>query len=145
MSATLVERPARTYPRSSSNSRSILNYCDQCGRLSDETGEACVECGGEHFQRVSQAGTIYSYTSVRQSSGSFVLALVQLTDGPLVMGRVVGVDRELRIGLPVQYMSLAQGGAESAPRGVSFELRAAHAVCFNSKEKGVVCDANYLA
>jgi len=128
VSATLIERPARTYARSCSNSTSSLNYCDQCGRLSQENLQACVECGGEHFQRVSQAGTIYSYTNVRQSDGSFVLALVRLTDGPLVMGRVVGVDRELRIGLPVQYMNLAEDRVQSVSRGVSFEPRGVHDV-----------------
>jgi uncharacterized OB-fold protein len=129
VTATLIERSSRTCVRSNSVSRSSLNYCDQCGRLSQESLQACVECGGEHFQRVSQAGTIYSYTNVRQSDGSFVLALVELTDGPLVMGRVVGVNRELRIGLPVQYMNLAEDGVESASRGVSFEPQGAHDVC----------------
>ena len=129
MSATLIEQPTRTYARSSSNSKSSLNYCAQCGRLCEDNPDLCAECGGEHFQRVSQAGTIYSYTNVRQCNGSFVLALVQLTEGPLVMGRIVGVDRELRIGLAVQYMSLAQGGVESASRGVSFEPRGAQDAC----------------
>jgi uncharacterized OB-fold protein len=126
VSATLIERPTRTYAKGSSNSRSGLNYCGQCGRLSQENLRACVECGGEHFERVSQAGTIYSYTNVRQSDGSFMLALVQLIDGPLVMGRVIGGDRELRIGLPVRYVDLAQNRVESAFRGVSFEPRESH-------------------
>ena len=120
MSATLIERPNRTYARSNSNSKSSLSYCAECGRLCDDNLETCAECGAEHFQRVSQEGTIYSYTNVHQSGGSFVLALVQLTEGPLVMGRVFGVDRELRIGLPVQFISLAQRGVDSASRGLSF-------------------------
>jgi uncharacterized OB-fold protein len=111
VSATLIERPIRTSARSS------LNYCAECGHLSEETLQACAECGGEDFHRVAREGAIYSYTTVRQSGGSFVLALVQLTEGPLVMGRVIGVDRELKVGLAVQFLSLAQPGVSFGPRG----------------------------
>jgi len=123
MPATVIERRCRTYAKTS------LNYCAECGRLSEESLPGCAECGGENFQRVSQAGTIYSYTIVRQSEGSFVLALIQLAEGPLVMGRVVGVDRELRIGLPVQFVGAGHDGLESAFRGVSFGPRGAGDVC----------------
>jgi len=124
MTASCIERPTRTIARRG------LNYCAECGRLCKENLEACASCGGEQFKRVSQAGTIYSYTNVRQADGSFVLALVRLMDGPLVMGRVVGVDRELRIGLPVEFANFAESGDDSAARGVSFAPQEAGDVGF---------------
>jgi len=106
-----------------------LNYCAECGRLYKGNLDVCANCGGEQFKRVSQAGTIYSYTTVRQTAGSFVLALVQLTEGPLVMGRVIGVG-ELRIGLPVEFVNLAESGDDSATRGVTFAPQGAGDVGF---------------
>jgi len=124
MPATVVERPSRTTTRMS------LNYCAECGRLTEDSLRACSECGSELFKRVPHIGTIYSYTTVRQSTGSFVLALVQLAEGQLVTGRVVGVDHDLRIGLPVEFVNLAENGDDPASRGVSFGPRCASDVCF---------------
>jgi uncharacterized OB-fold protein len=59
---------------------------------------------------VSGRGTVYSYTVIRQNfSRSFkhlipyVVALVDLAEGPRLMTNVVGCDpRDVRIGAPVQ-------------------------------------------
>jgi len=112
--ATVIERPSRAIAKRG------LNYCAECGRLSEENLRACADCGGEQFKRVPHVGTIYSYTTVRRSSGSFVLALVQLAEGRLVTGRVVGAGPELRIGLPVQFVRPEESGDDSGARGVSF-------------------------
>src|ERR1700730_14503468 len=98
MSTVLLERSSRAHLHK------YLTYCADCGRLSNHNQDVC-KCGeSDTLEHVSHLGEIYSYTTVHQSAGSFVLALVQLSDGPLVTGRIVGIDRELKVGLPVEFM-----------------------------------------
>jgi hypothetical protein len=82
--------------------RSLL-YCQDCGRLSNEALMVCPRCGGEALEQVSHAGEIYSYTTASSSRGDVRLALVQLCDGPLLMARISGTDRKLRIGMRVEF------------------------------------------
>lgn len=100
MSTALLEQPLVFHHVPASR---YLNYCGDCGRLSCENEETCPRCGGGVLEQVSQTGEIYSYTTVHESDGSFVLALVQLSSGPLVTARIVDVDGESRIGLPVRF------------------------------------------
>ena len=105
-----------------------MTYCADCGRLSYGNEGVC-KCGeSEKLEHVSRVGEIYSYTTVHQSAGSFVLALVRLSDGPLVTGRIVDVDRELKIGLPVDFMPDAEPLPSSESGGLSFCLMGAATV-----------------
>jgi len=108
--------------------RKPLTHCDECGRLSCEGDRACDRCGAEALERVSRIGEIYSYTTVNQSAGDFVLALVQLSGGPMVMGRIVGVDRELRIGSSVEFVPDPDPLLGSGAGGLCFRLRKASVV-----------------
>ena len=114
MSTVLMERSSRAYLHK------YLTYCADCGRLCYDNEGLC-KCGGsETLEHVSHVGEIYSYTTVHQSSGSFVLALVKLSGGPLVTGRIVGVDRELKVGLPVEFLPETEPLPGSESGGLSF-------------------------
>ncbi|HEX4144125.1 MAG TPA: OB-fold domain-containing protein [Pirellulales bacterium] len=104
-----------------------LTHCPDCGRLSYENEDAC-QCGGdEKPYPVSRYGEIYSYTKVHHGAAPFVLALVRLAGGQLVTGRLLGIDREPKIGLPVELADTEQSSS-SGSNGISFCLRSAKAV-----------------
>ena len=106
----------------------LLTHCIDCGRLSPDSDDVCNHCGSDTLEQVSHVGEIYSYTIVRQGEGSFVLALVELSGGPMVTGRIIGVDRELRIGLPVELIPAAQPCSGKGSGGLSFRRLGAKAV-----------------
>jgi uncharacterized OB-fold protein len=114
MSALLEHLPTRTHV-----SR-LVTRCRDCGRLSNAREETCERCGGEALEQVSPVGEIYSYTTVRHSAAPFVLALVQLSSGQLVTARIIATDRELRIGLPVEFASGPQLLSETEAAGPLF-------------------------
>jgi uncharacterized OB-fold protein len=121
MSTVLLERSDRAYLHK------YLTYCADCGRLSYDNEGLC-KCGGsETLEHVSHLGEIYSYTTVHQCAEPFVLALVRLSEGPLVTGRIVGIDRELKVGLPVEFMPDAEPLPGSESGGLSFCLLGANA------------------
>jgi uncharacterized OB-fold protein len=114
MSTVLLERSSRAHRHK------YLTYCADCGRLSYDNEGVC-KCGGnETLERVSHDGEIYSYTTVHQSAEPFVLALIKLSRGPLVTGRIIDVDRELKIGLPVEFMPDAEPLSSSGAGGLLF-------------------------
>jgi uncharacterized OB-fold protein len=69
---------------------------------------------------VSHLGEIYSYTTVQHSAGPFVLALIRLSGGQLVTGRIESDDRELKVGLPVELIADARSSPGPEARGLSF-------------------------
>jgi uncharacterized OB-fold protein len=100
MSAALLKHPP---PRT--HVARLVTRCRDCGRLANGREATCERCGGEALEQVSPVGEIYSYTTVRHATAPFVLALVQLSSGQLVTARIVATDRQLRIGLPVEFAS----------------------------------------
>lgn len=83
---------------------SVVNYCQPCSRLTLEESPTCSLCGSL-LEAVSRIGAVYSYTLVAQSPDEdpAVLALVQLSDGPLLMAQIRDLtDENLQIGLPVE-------------------------------------------
>jgi len=117
MSQVLLDQPSRFHH---AELQRHLTHCGDCGRLSYENQVACRRCGGQSSQQVSPVGEIYSYTTVYDDGGNFVLALVQLSGGPRVTAQIVGVDRELKIGLPVRFTPAAQHSSGAGPGGLCF-------------------------
>jgi len=73
--------------------------------------------------RVSGQGVIYSFTVIHNgeaqfaSSAPYVLAYVELDEGPRVMTNIVDCEeRELRIGLPVVVVFHGGDGSRAIPR-----------------------------
>ncbi len=88
--------------------------CRRCGRSFSPKDGLCGRCRDEASELTSEVGEIYSYTVVGQGPQAFALALVRLSSGRLIMGRLVGSDRQLRIGLPVEFAPDVQEGPASA-------------------------------
>lgn len=64
------------------------------------------------IQKLSGRGVVYSYSIVRYTSTKFaefvpyVVALVQLTEGPIVTAQITDVDvKQVYIGMPVEIVT----------------------------------------
>ena len=87
----------------------ILQHCQHCGHVLFYPRTHCDACQSEHlvWQRASGAGVIASYTVVRRSVSAdfeapYVIALVDLVEGPRMMSQIVDVDFDaLAVGVSV--------------------------------------------
>jgi uncharacterized protein len=91
--------------------RLVLQHCHDCGAYQLYPRDRCLKCrGAVDWADASGRGTVYSFTVIRQNYSRpfrdgipYVVALVDLEEGPRVMTNVVGCDPEdMRIGMPVQ-------------------------------------------
>jgi uncharacterized protein len=93
--------------------RLTLQRCTDCGVVIWYPRSICPECSGtalELFEAVG-TGTIYSYTVNYRGSGAYrdyspyVLAYVELDEGPRLMTNIIGTDPDaVRIGMPVRVV-----------------------------------------
>jgi uncharacterized protein len=102
--------------------RLLLKRCQDCGSVIWYPRAICPECSSldtEWFE-ASGRGRVYSYTvnyrgeGAYQDCGPFVLAYVELDEGPRVMTNIVGTDdADLAVGLPVEvvFHDTAEGSA----------------------------------
>jgi hypothetical protein len=82
--------------------RLMLPRCDDCGQLIWYPRRYCPFCASRNVTdvAVSGRGTVYSFTVMRRGAGPFrsvapyVVAYVELDEGPRVMTNVVGTDPE---------------------------------------------------
>lgn len=78
-----------------------LQRCDACGRFQFYPRDICSHCSGDglSWQAVSGRGRIASFTVVRRGispayPAPYVVALVDLEEGPRMMSSVVGCEPE---------------------------------------------------
>jgi uncharacterized protein len=95
-----------------------LAHCDTCNTVIWYPKTYCSECGDRAVSWVEASGngTIYSFTVVRRGTGAFrdaapfVVAFVELVEGPRVLTNIVGCDPdEVSIGLPVSVVFFDTG------------------------------------
>ena len=94
--------------------RWVVPHCDACGEFFWYPRRLCPLCGvwdRVSYPDASGRGTIYSFSILRKGPGPFrdrapyVLAYVELEEGPRLMTNVVAADVEsLRIGQPVHVV-----------------------------------------
>ena len=86
--------------------RLLLQRCGDCGRAQFYPRILCSNCGSRDlaWQAASGRGRIASFTVVRQSVSPayeppYVVALIDLAEGPRMMSHIVGCEPEqVRIG-----------------------------------------------
>ena len=118
MTPPVMEQPVPVLP---AQSLGRLRRCDECGGVQYGIEHGCQCCGGAEMRRLTPVGEIYSYTTVTHGSEPFVLALIQLSGGPLVTAQLEMSERKLRVGMPVE---LAHGRtSESVSGGLFFRPR----------------------
>lgn len=90
-----------------------LPWCVPCGAFFFYPRAACPTClsGEIEWRRVSGRGRLHTFTLVHRGPKGFplrtpfVLAMVELDEGPRVMTNLVGIDatpEAVRIGMPVE-------------------------------------------
>ena len=118
MSTLPVPVPERTpetetFWRATAAGQLLLPRCDICGTVIWYPKTFCPACrgGAVSWHPAAGTGTIYSFTVVRRAGGAFrdavpfVLAYVELDEGPRVLTNIVGCDPdEVAIGQPVRVV-----------------------------------------
>lgn len=91
--------------------RLLVQGCEDCGNAQLYPRDRCTRCRGPvSWVEASGRGTVYSFTVVRQQYQRpfrdwvpYVVALVDLDEGPRLMTNIVGVDpEEVSIGMAVR-------------------------------------------
>jgi hypothetical protein len=103
----------------------LLERCEACGTTFHYPRARCPECGAPDTQwfEASGRGTVYSYTVTRQTGGDyadatpFVLAYVELEEGPRMMTNLVDCDHDdLAVGRSVSVVFHDTGEGNALPR-----------------------------
>jgi uncharacterized protein len=104
-------RKSEPKPKAAHEGRLIVQRCTECGNAQLYPRWRCLRCRGRvEWVDATGGGTVYSFTVIRQNfSRSFrhlipyVVALVDLDEGPRLMTNLVGVDPDdVRIGMRVR-------------------------------------------
>lgn len=106
--APIVNADSAPYWEGARNSKLLLQRCGDCGTLRFFPRYLCTECGSEKtdWAEMSGQGTVHSFTIVHraafpefQAQTPYVVALIDLEEGPRMMTNIVGDDaRDVRIG-----------------------------------------------
>ncbi len=103
----------------------LVKQCEDCAGLIWYPRSVCPECGSPRtrWQPVSGRGRVYSYTVNHRGEGRYrdrgpyVLAYVELDEGPRLMTNIVGAgEGELAVGLPVEVTFHDTGEGSALPR-----------------------------
>jgi len=86
-----------------------LQYCGACNAFIYYPRDRCPNCFSEgmEWRPVSGRGKVYSYTVVRRASsrafadGPYVLAIVELEEGPRMTTNIVAPPEQVRVEMPV--------------------------------------------
>ena len=123
--APYVSPETRPFWLAAKAGRLVLPFCTGCGVAIWYPKAFCSACGSMHvdWREVSGLATVYSYSHVHRGegayreAGSFVLALVDLDEGPRVLTNIVEIDpADVAIGQRVQVVFHDAGDEASLPR-----------------------------
>ena len=120
--APMVTSTTEAFWKSTSEGRFILQRCDACDLVVWFPRKHCPECWSENLATfdASGEGTVYSYTIIRKVANEykqatpFVVAYVELAEGPRIMTNIVGCDVDsVRVGMPVaiEFHDTGEGNA----------------------------------
>lgn len=102
----------------------LLPRCTACASATWPPRKRCPACGGAlAWIEASGRGVVHTYTVVRQNADPwlaarlpYVVAMIDLDEGPRLMSNVVGCDVEaVRIGMPVAVAFLDVGADVRLP------------------------------
>lgn len=111
--APVINSTTAEFWKATTEGRFILQRCNACDIVLWFPRRNCPNCWTEDVSTfdAQQTGTIYSFTVVRkgkgafQDAGPFVIAYVELADGPRIMTNIVDCDIDaLHIGMPVEMV-----------------------------------------
>jgi len=114
------------YWRSLANGKLVIQRCTACGSLQHYPRPFCVKCLSSEieWQPVSGRATLFSFTVVRRAATAafasdvpYVLAIVELEEGPHMTGNVIGVPiAEVAVGMPLELTVVPVGDGLALPQ-----------------------------
>lgn len=118
----MVTTTTEAFWKATSEGRFILQRCDACDLVVWFPRKHCPECWSETLATfdASGEGTVYSYTIIRKVANEykqatpFVVAYVELAEGPRIMTNIVGCEVDsVRVGMPVaiEFHDTGEGNA----------------------------------
>lgn len=120
----VVDSDSRPYWEAISRHKFMLPYCTDCERFFFFPRVLCPHCHETHiaWRKGSGRGKIYTFTISRRPAGPafkerlpYVVALIDLTEGPRIMSNVVGTDIDaVHIGDRVQ-IEFEEGSENTLP------------------------------
>jgi uncharacterized OB-fold protein len=114
--APFVQPEIKTFWDATAQGKLLLPKCTECGSLIWFPRPFCPECASTSVEWVqaSGRGTIYSFTvnrrgvadmSAYRNAGEYVLAYVELEEGPRMMTNIVDCDpNSVRVGQKVELV-----------------------------------------
>lgn len=111
--APMVTSTTRKFWEATAEGRFVLQRCDGCATVIWFPKNHCPECHGSELSTfdASGKGTVYSFTIIRKVANAykeatpFVVAYVELAEGPRVMTNIVDCDPEsVRVGMEVEMV-----------------------------------------
>lgn len=107
-----VDWETRAYWEGAGRGELVLQRCRACRVVQHRPRGLCVSCLSDDVESfvASGRGEVYTYSVVRQNQASafrnalpYVVAYVQLEEGPQLLSNIVGCDPEsVSIGMPVR-------------------------------------------
>lgn len=123
-----IDPETQAYWDASREGRLLIKRCAACGKAHHYPRELCPHCHSDRlsWEQSSGKGTVYTYTVARRPAGPafkadtpYVVALVELAEGPRMMTNLVSVDpSQVKIGLPVKVQFEAISDEISLPKFV---------------------------
>jgi uncharacterized OB-fold protein len=111
-----VDEVNREFWSSAARGNLLIQECPHCHHRQFYPRALCTKCGDNPgWLECSGRGAVHTFTIVRQMGMRpfrdelpYVVAMVQLDEGPMMMGNVTGIDPEqVRIGMPVEVYFVA--------------------------------------
>jgi uncharacterized OB-fold protein len=108
--APIPDHDSAPYWQALHDGKLLIQKCADCGHFQLYPRDRCLACRGPvSFVEASGRGTIYSFTVIRQNYARpfrdwipYVVALVDLEEGPRLMTNLVAVDPEsVQVGMAV--------------------------------------------
>lgn len=103
-----------------------IQRCTACGLLQHYPRPFCVTCLSSdlEWKEVSGRATLFSFTIVRRAASPafapdlpYVLAIVELEEGPHMTGNVIGTPvEEMVVGMPLELTIVPAGDGQSLPQ-----------------------------
>ena len=107
-----MDEDSAPYWHSLQEHKTKLQKCDECGKFRFPPSPSCYYCASMEgrWELISGRGTIYSWIVVHHPVDKgfagevpFVVALVDLDEGPRIVGRFFGGNEgEMKMGMPVK-------------------------------------------
>ena len=109
-----IDEESRGYWEALARHELYLQRCRDCGTLRFYPRALCPSClsSAVEWVRASGRGTVYTFTVTHQNQAPgfreelpYVLAIVELEEGPRLMTNVIGCPPDaLRVGMPVEVV-----------------------------------------